>query len=56
MNAGERFPCSFCEYKAFTKQHIEEHTQSIHDGMKYCCKLCKTEFSHKGGLYQNNTF
>ena len=35
------YQCEKCDYKAFTQKKIKLHINSVHEGIKYPCKLCR---------------
>ena len=40
MQHGKIHGCHQCDYKAATKQHLEIHKHTKHEGIRYSCGQC----------------
>ena len=45
-----KYSCEFCDYKATTKNTLQNHVKSIHDGVKYSCEYCEYKATTKSDL------
>lgn len=53
--AHKVYPCIElgCIKEFKTKRYMKDHYQRAHLGIKYRCKTCKKEFSHRSTLYRH---
>lgn len=40
VNDDKVFRCSLCEYETRNKFNLQEHIDSLHEGIKYPCAFC----------------
>ena len=45
--------CSYCNYKATTKQNLLKHIRSKHEGQKYNCNKCDKTFNYPNTLKEH---
>ena len=46
-NANRKFPCNQCDSQYNTIQHLQEHTDVQHDGLRVSCNICSQQFTKK---------
>ena len=49
VNAGVKYSCNQCGYKATWQSHLKTRQQAAHEIVKYSCNRCEYRATHKCG-------
>ena len=49
-DASKRWKCDQCDYQTSSPSHLRQHTQNVHEGLKYDCTICDFRYSDKSNL------
>ena len=49
-DASKRWKCDQCDYQTSSPSHLRQHTQNVHEGLKYDCTSCDYKSGDKSNL------